>query len=111
VPLEAYRENLEAIFGCVLRSEARLVWATITPIDERARGRTALFDRRDSDLKAFQIAALEVARKHGVPVNDLWAFVQTSLEAPILSDGVHFDPNGYKAIGRVVAEVLRPYIT
>jgi lysophospholipase L1-like esterase len=111
VPIERYRENLEAIFARTKAAGKTLVWATTTPVHtERHNARDAGnlgFSRREEDVPEFNRAAVEIAKRHCVPVNDLFALVMREGMADLLSqDGVHFTDRGYELLAAAVTATV-----
>jgi lysophospholipase L1-like esterase len=110
VPLEEYRENLEAIFRR-LRDEtaATLIWATTTPVIEARHQRAKPFARRNADIDRCNAAAREAAGAiGGIAINDLNAFLRDEpLEELMMEDGVHFTAEGYRRLGQRVAKVIQ----
>jgi lysophospholipase L1-like esterase len=112
VPLAAYEENLETLFSRI-RDETRatLVWATTTPVHEGRHHATKGFDRFEADVVAYNAAALRVARRHGLPIDDLYAVVMAAgRDRLLLPDGVHYTPEGYALLGAAVAAAVRPHL-
>ena len=112
VPIERYRENLEAIFRRIGEgTQAILVWAKTTPVNERWHHERKGFDRFEADLEAYNSVALDLARRSGVPVDDLpRAVLDVGRDTALAEDGVHFTPRGYNLLGRAVAGCLRPLL-
>ena len=113
VPLEYYRHNIHQILRTILaHTKAKVIWATTTPINERnaheAHAAVRDFGRYESDVVAYNRAALEVAAKLGVTVNDLYAVVEKAGRDRLLTtDGVHFTEEGSTLLGKAVAESIR----
>src|SRR5262245_32336700 len=97
VDLKAYRANLKLVVAR-LRKEttAALVFANTTPIDDKLHAkRKAGYDRLEADVLRYNVAALEVMREAGVPVNDLHGLVQSAGGVALLGpDGTHFTKAG-----------------
>ena len=109
VPIEQYRSNVEAILKR-LRGEghARVVWATMTPVNEKWHHEVKGFDRFEADVAAYNRAAVDVATRLGVPIDDLYDIVLEGGRDDLLSgDGVHFTVEGYRVLGRAVADCIR----
>jgi len=112
VPLAAYEENLELLFSRI-RDETRatLLWATTTPVHEGRHHATKGFDRFEADVVAYNAAALRVARRHGLPIDDLYAVVMAAgRDRLLLPDGVHYTAEGYALLGAAVAAAIRPLL-
>ncbi len=109
VPLAEYRDNVDRILDR-LRGEvrAKVIWATMTPVNEQWHREQKPFDRREADVAEYNAAAVEVCKTRGVPVDDLCAFMTLDRVKKYLSaDGVHFSDDGYTAMGHEVARVIR----
>jgi lysophospholipase L1-like esterase len=115
VPIAHYRDNVAHILQLIRRNTgATVVWATTTPVDhDRAHAAHASardFSRYNEDVIAFNAAAVAVAGGMGVPVNDLYSVIADGGSSWLSEDGVHFAPDGCLALGRAVAEFLRPML-
>lgn len=91
VPIAEYEANLREIRQLVTSHALRIIWVTITPVDdEQHRQHESNFVRRNADVIAY--AAVAAAIFANDPIIDLYTFTQqlaaTSLE--IYSDHVHF---------------------
>lgn len=104
-----YEKNLDTLVK-KLRSkapEARLVWASTTPIRASASN---VFEK-GSEIEYNQIA-LKVMKKHGVPINDMHAFVKHLIDmdkpAGFGADPFHFDKKPiHMPIVRVIENAFR----
>lgn len=108
VPLNEYRHNLESIFTILQRhTSAKIIWATITPVDEVRHQAWKTFLRKKADVDAYNTIGCEVARSFGVRINDLHAIPQhTDLGRLLHRDGVHFGPEGTRLLAKGVATML-----
>ncbi|MCD6289103.1 MAG: SGNH/GDSL hydrolase family protein [Anaerolineae bacterium] len=108
IPLTAYRANVEAILRRILaETDARVIWATITPVNEVWHHANKPFDRFEADVTAYNQAAIEVCRALGVPVNDLYRIIiDAGRDQLLLPDGVHFSEEGYRLLARAVVSVI-----
>lgn len=110
VPLAHYRDNVDHILRWLrAHTRATVIWATTTPVDDAAahanHAQWRDFDRYDADVRACNAAAVEVARAHGVAVNDLYAAAgDPAVERD--PDGVHYTAAGSAALGRRVAAAI-----
>lgn len=91
VPLDQYKVNIERILRTIRdHTPAKVIWATTTPVNEkrtlipRPDGRNA--DRYESDVLAYNQAALEVINRMGVSVNDLYAMIMKAGRDECLSE-------------------------
>ena len=101
-PVADYAARLERIVERLEKTRAKLVWATTTPIpDVPAQNQTA------ASIVERNAAAAAIMEKHGVAVDDLFAFVTPRLDEAQLPNDVHFKAEGYDLLGRQVAESIR----
>ncbi len=109
VPLDEYAANVERILGALQgQTEAKVLWAATTPVNERRHQAQKPFDRYESDVVAYNQKALEVCTRLGVAVDDLYATVMAAgADRCLLPDGVHFDEAGYRLLGRHVAAFIQ----
>jgi acyl-CoA thioesterase-1 len=82
-------------------SNAKLIWASTTPVPDGAAGRI-----RGDDVRYNAIAAKVMKRRH-VPANDLYAAVIDGLASYQLPANVHFSEVGSAFLAKhVVAAIL-----
>lgn len=103
VSIDHFRANLAAIVDTLRATGKKLIWATITPVIYE-RHLTKGFDRRQSDVEAYNAVALEVISPTGIAVDDLHAAVQaTGVEQCLAADGVHMTEQAYVMLAQRVA--------
>ncbi len=100
VPLDEYRENLERIITRLESTGARLIWASTTPVADDVEL------RKNDHINMYNRAALEIARRRGVCVNDLHGIV-AGHEKPLWRDGVHFSSEGAAILAEAAALKIR----
>jgi len=112
VPLTEYRRNVEQLMRSVLDgTDAAVIWATTTPVNEEWHHRNKEFDRLEADVIAYNEAAAEVCERLGVAVHDLYGVVMAAGRDGLLSpDGVHFKEEGYQVLGHAVARAIRDHL-
>lgn len=108
VPLPEYRANVEAILRRILEeTNARPIWATTTPVNQKRHHETKDFDRFSADVLLYNRAAVQVCQELEVPVNGLFEVVmKAGRDRLLLPDGVHFTEEGYRVLGRAVGDAL-----
>lgn len=112
VPIEEYTENLRKIIDRLTsETEAKLIWATSTPIvDSRCQAREGCdFKRFEADVERYNTAALEIVNPAGLTVNDLHGVIEKGgVETCVSADGVHMTEEGYRllAIGVAAAAMV-----
>ena len=98
---ERYDEQLRAIVARLKETDARLVFATTTPVPEGVRPY-----RAPEDPITYNRVALHVMRDEGVPINDLFAYVMGH-EEMIKPKDVHYSKEGSRALGEEVVRAIR----
>ena len=101
VPLDAYARNLEALVQRLAQASDKLIWAATTPVPAGAAHRVP------GDEGRYNAVAAEIMRAHGVPINDLHAYILPHLATAQLPANVHFTEAGYALLGDQVAEQIR----
>lgn len=99
VPLDEYRENLRAIIHKV-RGE-RIYFCTTTPdrtVDDSGK--------KTQRVMAYNRAAHEVMASEHIAVIDLYGPCMAHRDW-WLDDKVHYTPQGYQAMAKIVAEAIR----
>lgn len=100
--LPTYAANLEKIVRKLEATGTPLIFATTTPFPAVVKG-----PHRDAeDVNRYNAAALQIMKRHGIAVNDLHGFVLPRLEALQKPRNVHYTPEGYAALGNVVARKI-----
>ncbi|MCO6046860.1 SGNH/GDSL hydrolase family protein [Aeoliella sp. ICT_H6.2] len=101
---DEYQQHLAAALDYLqeLAPQAKIIFATTTPVPENSFGRTA------GDAARYNQAAREVLQRYPqVGVNDLYEFTKPRQSEWWTSPGnVHFTAKGQKAQGKQVAEVI-----
>jgi len=108
VPIEEYEKNLRELIRRMKKTNARLVFATTTPVGPRAA-------RKNADVIRYNAVAVKVMKEENVAVNDLYAIAFPIREKIQHTDNVHFKPyykhpepenedeKGSKILGKAVA--------
>ena len=109
IPITKYKSNVEEILVHLKeRTDAHVIWALTTPVNETRHHENKNFDRFERYVTSYNDAALEVADSLHVPVNDLYSLVMDAGRDRLLGpDGVHFAEEGYELLGNAVADVLK----
>jgi len=99
VDLKSYEENLRKIVERLKKTGAKLIWATTTAVVD-GPGRK----RRNSDIIAYNEAALRVMKEAGIQIDDLYSeLMKIEREKITTPDGTHFTPEGYDFLAKFVA--------
>ena len=100
VPLDQYEKNLEELVTRLEKTGAKLIWAATTPVPEGSAGRV-----KGDDAKYNAVAA-RIMAKHGVAIDDLYAFALPRLEEIQRPKNVHFTLQGSQALAKQVAQSI-----
>ena len=111
VPLDEYSGNVKRILSLLKAgTDAVVLWASTTPVNETLHHKNKPFDRFERDVAAYNSAAAEAAGELGVPINDLYSCInRIGPDRYLTSDGVHFTQEGYELLGAAVAAFIKPY--
>src|SRR5262245_36195792 len=96
-----YEKNLEQLVARMKKTGAKLIFATTTPVPDGSAGRIRGDERKYNEI------ALRVMQRHGVMVDDLYAFALPRLAEIQLPANVHFKPEGSKQLADQVAASIR----
>jgi hypothetical protein len=100
ISLDSYRSNLEKIVERLKMTNARLIFATTTPVP------AGEINRVPEDVALYNEAALAVMREHDVPIDDLNAAVVESAYRFQKPQDVHFYEGGSDILaGHVAASI------
>lgn len=106
---EDYRKNLTAIRDRLLQAtDARLIFATTTPVLDERHATNKPFDRLEKDVEVYNKIAIEVmSGNEHITVLDLHAAAaKLGLADALVKDGVHFTPAAAKKLGAVVTQAV-----
>ena len=113
VTLENYYRNIREITERIRAgTQARLIWATSTPLNEELHNEVHAelgdFRRFAVDVNTYNEGLFDQAQILDLEINDLNAVVMKAGPDKILSqDGVHFTDDGYAVLGKAVADFIR----
>ncbi len=113
---EAYAKPLDQLVTRMKKTGAKLIWATTTPCcpgPEKTmleRHKREIVITREQQEK-YRAAALAVMEKHGVEINDLYAYILPDLEKFSPSpDNVHFSGSGSAHLAKKITATLEKAI-
>ena len=114
---EAYGKRLESLVGRLKKTGAKLIWATTTPACPA--NETTMERRFNQDIRIspelerkYLESALTVMKKHGVEVNDLYAFMKPRWNKYAIADNnVHFTKSGSQKLGEQVAKAIQSVLS
>ena len=98
--LEKYESNLRALVKRMKQTNAKLIFATTTPVPEGTTGRPP------GEEKKYNEVAVKVMKDEGVQIDDLAAAVAPKISELQRPKNVHFQPAGDEFLGKAVAEKI-----
>lgn len=102
VPIEDYEKNLRLIVTALKKTNAKLIWATTTPVPE---GNLKPL-RKPGDETRYNEAARKIMEENGVLITDLHAIAAPKLKELQLQANVHFSEKGSAELAKQVAKVI-----
>jgi len=99
-----YERNLEQLVARMKKTGAKLVFATTTPVPAGSTGRVV------GDEVRYNEIARRVMEKHGVAINDLYAFALPRLDEIQLPANVHFKVEGSRELAKAVAQAIEKHL-
>lgn len=101
VSLEDYRKNLEVIVAKLRETTAILLFITTTEVPENSAG------RRIEDPAKYNAVALEVMKKNGIEVIDLYTASLTIHPQNSKPGNVHYTDKGYELLSDYVIRAIK----
>ena len=95
-PVSQYESNLRQLVVRLQRTNAKLFFATTTPVPAGTLGRV-----EHAEI-AYNAAAARVMQETGIAIDDLHAFVAPRQAEVQLPNNVHFTPKGYEGLAATV---------
>lgn len=108
LPPWAYARALSELFRTLTEGTyARIIWATITPVDEVMQKEESVTLRTETDVVIYNRIATRTALEWGIEINDLYSrAILFGPEGMLAKDGVHFSSQGYLFLAKNVVEVV-----
>lgn len=109
--IEEYERNLNVIIELLKRffPNAKLIFATTSPMNPNRLLMNEGNPRSDEEIDRYNDVAVAVARKHGVTVSDLNAYMR-NWNSECYADACHLTPTAFAMLGEEVARRLREFI-
>jgi len=103
---EVYLQHLQQLIDQMKAGGAKLVFATTTPVPEKLQFGKAAGNRVFDSIPERNALAVELMKKNGVVVNDLYALVLPNKDTACRPGDVHFTPEGYELLSGAVAKSI-----
>jgi acyl-CoA thioesterase-1 len=103
--LKTYEKNLQIIVDKLKTTGAKLIFATTTPVPLHSS------PLRDPQLPVeYNSVAEKVMNKNHIVIDDLYNFVLPQADKIRKPNNVHYTEEGYKLLGKKVADAISKYI-
>jgi acyl-CoA thioesterase-1 len=99
-PLPQYEKNLRELVARLKKTEAKLIWASTTPVPDGSAGRVA------GEEIAYNRVAARIMDENGIVIDDLYGVMEKNLELYQRVSNVHFTTAGNRALARTVASSI-----
>jgi len=100
VPLEEYAKNLIAIIAKLKATNAKIIWATTTPVP------TGTNKRHAGDEIAYNEQAIRIMHDNGIAIDDLYSTIKHGHAQLQIAQDVHFTAEGYGVLAKAVSESI-----
>jgi len=98
VPIEEYETNLRDIIRRLKAANARIVWASTTPLAA---------DQQNKDVTEYNAKAKRIMEASEIPIDDLYTHMRPRLTGNQKPDGMHFEDAGSKLLAGFVVDSIR----
>jgi acyl-CoA thioesterase-1 len=98
IPPAAYEKNMRELVKRLKATNAKLIWASTTPVPE---GKLEP-PRKPSDVSLYNAAAQRVMSENHIVTDDLYAFALPRLDKIQRPANVHYTNEGYKELSKAV---------
>lgn len=99
---DIYARNIERLVKRLQTTGTKLIWASTTPVPNAP----VTPPRKNAEVEQYNAAAARIMLRHGVPVNDLYAFALPRLADIQREANVHFLPEGSRLLAEQVAAAI-----
>jgi len=107
-PLEFYAYFVEKICKRIklLFPNAKVIFATSTPVLEHNFLQPEIFNRKNADIRAYNEVAVKICKEHGFGINDLFALIEHVPES-YYTDTTHlYTPEGTEILANAVVKSI-----
>ncbi len=102
VSLGEYIDSIQKIARELLKTGAKVIFATTTPI-----GPKNAYQRSNADIKAYNKAAIDILVPMGIAIDDLYAVIASDIETFLSNDDTHPSEDGARACAESVVCSIR----
>jgi len=106
IPLDLYKENLEAILKKLKKLTPRIIWAKSTPVHPDRPFQNDQWAWRNEEIDLYNAAAAELMQKGKIPINDLHSIVAADPDLYLSEDKLHLSAEGQKKCAEAAVKTI-----
>ena len=110
MPLEVYSGNLRFIGRHLLTTDARIIFASSTPVHPDRPFRDDQWSWRNEEIDAYNDAARLVMTELEIPINELHTLVASDVGRLLSSDQLHLSDAGKQTCAEAVCAAIRTHL-
>lgn len=103
-PLGEYITGLKRILQEIRKTNAKIIWATMTPVDRRF-----VYCRND-EIDRYNQVALEFMQSENIAIDDLNAIIREDVDAYIGEGLLHLSEKGQRTCAEAVVNAVMKYM-
>ncbi len=103
--LTLYEKNLRTLTTRLKQTGAKLIWASSTPVAEEMSSPRSP-SHRSAVVKTYNDVAARIMAENGIPIDDLYSYVEPVQDKMRKPHDVHFGEEGSEFLARKVAEEI-----
>ena len=111
IPLNDYRGNIKHILRELRTTNARIIWATTTPVHPDKPFFIDQWSWRNEEIDQYNNAILALMHMENIPVNDLHSIVASNYDLYLGEDQLHLSEEGKKKCGEAVVAAIQPSLS
>lgn len=101
-PLEEYMAYIKRLLKEMRRAEARIIWATTTPVNDKCGV------CNNAEVDRYNAEAVKFMKAEGIEINDLNGILRKDIGRYIAEDGVHLTPEGMEMCAEACVKAACP---
>ncbi len=103
--LAQYEKNLRSLAARLKQTGAKLIWASSTPVAEEMSSLRSP-SHRAAVVKIYNEVAARIMTENGIPIDDLYTYVEPVQDKMRKPHDVHFGDEGSEFLAKKVAEEI-----
>jgi len=104
--LDTYLDNLKLIITKLRKIDAKIIWATTTPVHPKRQFVTMKWSWRNADIDRYNMAARKLMKAEDIRVNDLHKIVVSKPDISLTDDMIHLSKMGVEYCAKAVVKAI-----